>query len=125
MKHFFQLFCLLLSALSLQAQVVKDINNLTIKARIDSVYVFGYDLTESRLAKGAIWNLQTGKAETPQSFTSFKADTIGGVPVMMLYREVVRGNHPLNGWETWIYKDGKWEAIKDINNDTEKEGSGR
>ncbi len=82
--------------------------NLTIKTRIDSTYVFAFDLTESRSAKGGIWNVKTGKAETPLNFTQIKNDTIEGRPVIRLYREVVPGNHPLNRWETWMMKDAKW-----------------
>lgn len=99
-----------LASLSLYAQ---QTNNLTIKTHIDSTYVFGFDLTHSRLAKGGIWNLKTGKAETPLSFSSIKNDTINGKPVIMLFREVVPGNHPLNGWEPWTLKDGKWVKVTD------------
>ncbi len=81
---------------------------LTIKTRVDSTYVFAFDLTESRSAKGGIWNVKTGKAETPQNYTQIKNDTIDGRPVIRLYREVVPGNHPLNRWEAWVLKEGKW-----------------
>ncbi len=83
-------------------------NGLTIKNQIDSTYVFGFDLTQSRSAKGGIWNLKTGKAETPLNYSSMKNDTIDGQPVVKLYREVVPGNHPLNGWEIWMRKEDKW-----------------
>lgn len=104
------LFLLLyvLSATSLHAQQAQKPKDLTIKTRIDSTYVFGFDLSESRSAKGAIWNVKTGKAETPLGYTQMKNDTIDGKPVIMLYCEVVPGNHPLNGWETWMLKEGHW-----------------
>lgn len=95
---------------ALHAQKPKD---LTIKTRIDSTYVFAFDLTESRSAKGGIWNVKTGKAETPQNYTQVKNDTINGQPVLMLYREVVLGNHPLNRWETWVQKEGKWVSFEE------------
>lgn len=95
---------------ALHAQKPKD---LTIKTRIDSTYVFAFDLTESRSAKGGIWNVKTGKAETPQNYTQVKNDTINGQPVLMLYREVVLGNHPLNRWETWVQKEGKWAPFEE------------
>lgn len=108
---------LLLTGLVLKAQSLKAENDqtidvekdLTITDRIDSVYVFGFDLRESRSAKGGIWNVTTGKPETPLNFTKLRNDTIDGQPVVQLYREVVLGNHPLNGWETWTLKEGKWE----------------
>ena len=96
---------------ALHAQKPKD---LTIKTRIDSTYVFAFDLTESRSAKGGIWNVKTGKAETPLSYTKIKKDTIDGQPVIMLYREVALGNHPLNRWETWMLKDDKWINAEEI-----------
>lgn len=96
--------------------------NLTIKTRIDSTYVFAFDLTESRSAKGGIWNVKTGKAETPLNFTQIKNDTIEGRPVIRLYREVVPGNHPLNRWETWMLKEGKWvDAEEDTAVDAQEE----
>lgn len=33
------------------------------------------------------------------------------MPVVKLYRQVVPGNHPLNGWETWGRKDGAWVRL--------------
>ncbi len=95
---------------ALHAQKPKD---LTIKTHIDSTYVFAFDLTESRSAKGGIWNVKTGKAETPQNYTQIKNDTIEGRPVIRLYREVVPGNHPLNRWETWVMKEGKWMEFEE------------
>lgn len=99
---------------ALHAQKPKD---LTIKTRIDSTYVFAFDLTESRSAKGGIWNVKTGKAETPQNYTQMKNDTIEGRPVIRLYREVVPGNHPLNRWETWVMKEGKWLNAEEAENE--------
>lgn len=90
---------------------------LTIRTRIDSTYVFGFDLRESRSAKGGIWNLKTGKPETPQSYTQAKPDTLAGRPVVMLYREVVIGNHPLNGWEAWTRKDNSWVRLEEVGED--------
>lgn len=104
---------------ALHAQKPKD---LTIKTRIDSTYVFAFDLTESRSAKGGIWNVKTGKAETPQNYTQMKNDTIEGRPVIRLYREVVPGNHPLNRWETWVLKEGKWiDAEEDTAADAQED----
>lgn len=97
----------LILALTSAAQAHEQ-NDLTITAKIDSVYVFGFDLTQSRSAKGGIWNLKTGKPETPLNYSTAQNDTIEGRPVVKLYREVVPGNHPLNGWETWMRKDGQW-----------------
>ena len=62
---------------------------------IDSVYVFGFDLTETLFAKGGIWNAVTGKPETPLNYTNARKDTVDSVPVVKLYRQVVPGNHPL------------------------------
>ncbi|MCQ2222133.1 MAG: hypothetical protein MJZ12_12130, partial [Prevotella sp.] len=95
--------------------------NLTIKTRIDSTYVFAFDLTESRSAKGGIWNVKTGKAETPQNYTQIKNDTIEGRPVIRLYREVVPGNHPLNRWETWVMKEGKWLNAEEAENEPKEQ----
>ena len=92
-------------------EVLPGCKNLTVKLQIDSVHVFGFDLTESRSAKGGIWNLETCKAVTPLNYTNIKNDTIDGRPVVKLYREVALGNHPLNGWETWVLKDGKWICL--------------
>lgn len=100
----------------------QDIKDLTIKEKIDDTYVFGFDLTESRSAKGGIWNVKTGKAETPLSYTRMKKDTVDGKPVVMLYREVALGNHPLNRWETWVLKEGKWiDAEEDTAVDAQEE----
>lgn len=87
--------------------------DLTITMSIDNTYAFGFDLRESRSAKGGIWNLKTGNPETPLNYSQAKADTINGQPVVKLYREVGLGNHPLNGWETWILKDKKWIEYKE------------
>ena len=104
---------------NLTINIEKD---LTIKARIDSIYVFGFDLRESRSAKGGIWNVKTGKAETPLNYTRMKNDTIDGKPVVMLYREVALGNHPLNRWEIWVLKEGKWiDAEEDTAVDAQEE----
>lgn len=93
-------FAMLLS-LSVQAQKT---NNLNIKTRIDSTFVFAFDMTESRSAKGGIWSLKENKFVTPQNYSEAKTDTIDGKPVVKLYRQVALGNHPLNGWETWTQK---------------------
>ena len=114
MKKLQILLCLLFLCLGVKAQKPKD---LTIKTRIDSTYVFAFDLTESRSAKGGIWNVKTGKAETPLNFTQIKNDTIEGRPVIRLYREVVPGNHPLNRWETWVMKEGKWLNAEEAENE--------
>ncbi len=105
MKKLNILSCLLFLCLGVKAQEPK---NLTIKTRIDSTYVFAFDLTQSRSAKGGIWNVKTGKAVTPLNYSAAKSDTIDGRPVVKLYRQVVPGNHPLNRWETWMKKEGKW-----------------
>ena len=103
---------------ALHAQKPMD---LTIKTRIDSTYVFAFNLTESRSAKGGIWNVKTGKAETPQNYTQIKNDTIEGRPVIRLYREVVPGNHPLNRWETWVMKEGKWLNAEEAENEPKEQ----
>ena len=90
---------------SMQAQ---NANDLTVKMHIDDTYVFAFNLTESRSAKGGIWNLKTGKAETPLNYSEAKTDTIDGKLVVKLYRQVALGNHPLNGWETWVKEDSQW-----------------
>lgn len=119
MKRFHFLFFLSLAASTLKAQEIK---NLTVQTRIDSVYVFGINTAESRSAKGAIWNVKTGKPVTPQNYSKAENDTIDGKPVVKLYRQVVIGNHPLNGWEIWMEKDGVFISIdkeqknKQINN---------
>lgn len=97
-------FAMLLTS-SVQAQ---NANNLTVKMRIDDTYVFAFDLTESRSAKGGIWNVKTGEAVTPLNYSEAKTDTIDGKPVVKLYRQVALGNHPLNGWETWVMDSSKW-----------------
>ncbi|MBQ0143728.1 MAG: hypothetical protein MJY86_07715 [Bacteroidales bacterium] len=84
---------------------------IDVQTNIDGNYAFGFDLKDSRSTKGAIWNLKTGKPETPQNYSRMQVDTIDGQPVVKLYREVALGNHPLNGWETWTLKDGKWICI--------------
>ena len=111
LKYCLSALVLILCA-SAYAQNIKD---LTIKEKIDSTYVFAFDLTESRSARGGIWNVKTGKAETPLNFTQIKNDTIDGRPVIRLYREVVPGNHPLNRWETWVMKEGKWMEFEEEN----------
>lgn len=97
--------------LSFAANAQDKARNLDVKTHIDSVYVFGFDLTESRSAKGGIWNTMTGKPETPLNYTKAQKDTVDSVPVVKLYRQVVPGNHPLNGWETWRRKEGMWICI--------------
>ncbi len=97
--------------------------NLTITSHIDSVFVFGFDLGPSRSAKGGIWNLKTGRPETPQNYSRMKNDTIDGQPVVLLYRQVVWGNHPLNGWETWLLKDGKWAESGEMSEDVSEQGT--
>lgn len=91
----------------------QDIKGLTVTTEIDSVYVFGFNLEESRSAKGGIWNLRTGRPETPLNYSKVRKDTLNGQPAVMLYRELVLGNHPLNGWETWIQKNEGWVRIDD------------
>ena len=91
----------------------QDIKDLTVMTEIDSVYVFGFDLTESRSAKGGIWNLKTGRPETPQKYSQVQKDTLDGVPVLKLYREMALGPHPLNGWEIWKRQDGEWICVDD------------
>lgn len=105
MKKTLVLLCFLSLCQGMKAQEIKD---LTIKTSIDSTFVFGFDLTQSRSAKGGIWNLKTGKTETPLNYSQMKTDTVDGKPVIMLYREMVPGNHPLNRWEIWIRKECKW-----------------
>ncbi|MDO4215528.1 MAG: hypothetical protein Q4D12_06400 [Bacteroidales bacterium] len=117
MKKFLKC-CLSALALNLCGSAhAQDIKDLTIKEKIDSTYVFGFDLTESRSAKGGIWSVKTGKPETPLNYTQIKNDTIDGKPVIMLYREVVSGNHPLNRWETWMQKEGKWLNVEEAENE--------
>lgn len=102
-------FCLLLSSLANAQERKRDLN---IETHIDSVYVFGFDLSESRSAKGGIWNTETGKPETPLNYTKAKRDTVDSVPVVRLYRQVVPGNHPLNGWEIWSRTENGWIRIE-------------
>lgn len=52
--------------------------------------------------------MKTGRLETPLNYTQVRNDTIDGRPVIMLYREVVPGNHPLNLWEAWILDGSQW-----------------
>lgn len=118
MKNFLCLTALALALLTPTSVFAQKTNkNLTIKTKIDKTYVFAFDLTESRSAKGGIWNLKKGKFVTPQNYTEAKTDTIDGQPVVMLYRQVMLGNHPLNGWEKWTKKGRQWicmdEAIPD------------
>lgn len=89
------------------------IRNLDIRTRIDRVHVFGFDFSESRSAKGGIWNLRTGKPETPLNYMDIQKDTIDSQPVVRLYRQVALGDHPLNGWETWTKKKGRWVRLDD------------
>lgn len=91
----------------------QDIKDLTITEEIDSVYVFGFNLKKSRSAKGGIWNLRTGRPETPLNYSTARKDTLNGQPAVMLYREVALGNHPLNGWETWVLEKDGWIRIDD------------
>ena len=105
-------FAMLLAS-SVQAQ---NANNLTVKMRIDDTYAFAFDLTESRSAKGGIWNVKTGEAVTPLNYSEAKTDTIDGKPVVKLYRQVALGNHPLNGWETWVMDSSKWVRMDEATN---------
>lgn len=104
MKKFLYYAVLALAMLLPSSVQAQSTNNLTIKTRIDSTFVFAFDLTESRSAKGGIWNMKTGEAVTPLNYSEAKTDTINGEPVVKLYRQVALGNHPLNGWETWVQK---------------------
>lgn len=121
-RLFFILACLLALSTFLPSSVkAQSTNNLSIKTRIDSTFVFAFDLTESRSAKGGIWNLKTGEAVTPLNYTEAKTDTIDGKPVVKLYRQVALGNHPLNGWETWAKKCCcKWERFDEAMDRKEK-----
>lgn len=89
MKRVLILISSLLLPLGMNAQ--DRVRNLDIRTQIDSIYAFGFDLTESRSAKGGIWNLRTGKPETPLNYMSVKNDTIGSMPVVKLYRQSSRG----------------------------------
>lgn len=106
MKKLFLLLSFLLFGQVVKAQ--DNVKELSIRTRIDSVYVFGFNTKESRDAKGGIWNLKTGLPETPQNYSKAEPDTIGGQPVVRLYRQVVWGKHPLNDWEVWVRRGGKW-----------------
>ena len=98
--------CLIFNPLYAQEKVrFKDIDELTIDTRIDSTHVFAYRLKESRSARGAIWNLLTHEAETPEMYSEIQFDTLDGTAVVKLYRQVVWGDHPLNGWETWTRRE--------------------
>lgn len=110
LKYFILAFFCLFSLTAHARQKIKDLN---IQTRIDSTYVFGFNLKESRSNKGGIWNIKTGKPETPQNYTRAQKDTIDGQPVVKLFRQVALGNHPLNGWEIWTLNDGKWKKISD------------
>lgn len=97
-----------LAVLILPGHQDQEPKDLTVKTHIDSTYAFAFDLRESRSAKGGIWNMKTGRPETPLNYTQVRNDTIDGRPVIMLYREVVPGNHPLNLWEAWILDGSQW-----------------
>ena len=113
MKQYQKLFAAALTALLPSMMHAQDIKDLTVTTEIDSVYVFGFDLRESRSAKGGIWNLKTGRPETPLNYSTARKDTIDNRSVIMLYREVALGNHPLNGWETWVFEDGGWIRLEE------------
>lgn len=113
MKQYQKLFAAALTALLPSMMHAQDIKDLTVTTEIDSVYVFGFDLRESRSAKGGIWNLKTGRPETPLNYSTARKDTLNGQPVVMLYREVGLGNHPLNGWEAWVLKEEGWGRTDD------------
>ena len=106
-------FVLMMVAVTLDANTSKEdvtvpAKDLTVTLQIDDVYAFGFDLRQSRSAKGGIWNLKTGKAETPLNYSKAQCDTINGTSVVKLYREVGLGNHPQNGWETWRRQGAEW-----------------
>lgn len=113
MKKTITLSLILFALLPSMMRAQDNIKDLTVTSKIDSTYVFGFDLKESRSAKGGIWNLKTGKPETPLNYSTARKDTLDGQPVVRLYREVVRGNHPLNGWETWVLKKEGWVRSDD------------
>lgn len=113
MKHLISFILTFFCLFSYSAHARHGIKDLNIQTQIDSTYVFGFNLKESRSAKGGIWNIKTGKPETPQNYSRAQKDTIDGQPVVKLYRQVALGNHPLNGWETWMLKDGKWVNMSD------------
>lgn len=109
MKKCFILICISVIFMAIYAQ---ESNRLTVGTRIDSVFVFGFDLSQSRSAKGCIWDTRTLAPVTPQNYSQARKDTIDGKPVVHLYRQVAPGNHPLNGWETWMQRDGTWSRVK-------------
>lgn len=113
MKQYKKAFAAALTVLLPFMMHAQDIKGLTVTTEIDSVYVFGFDLKESRSAKGGIWNLKTGRPVTPLNYSTARKDTINDHPAVMLYREVVPGNHPLNGWETWVLKEEGWVRTDD------------
>lgn len=108
MKNYLNYIILALAMLLSSSAQAQKSNNLNINTRIDDTYAFAFDFTESRSAKGGIWNVKTGEAVTPLNYSEAKTDTINGKPVVKLYRQVVLGNHPLNGWETWVMDSSKW-----------------
>ena len=113
MKQYTKAFAAALTVLLPSLMHAQDIKDLTVTTEIDSVYVFGFDLKESRSAKGGIWNLRTGRPVTPLNYSTARKDTINNHPAVMLYREVVPGYHPLNGWETWVLKEEGWVRTDD------------
>lgn len=100
-------------ALLASASLAQEEWGLNVTKRIDDTFVFAFDLSASRSAKGGIWNVKKRKFVTPQNYSEAKTDTINGKPVVLLYRQVALGNHPLNGWETWAKKGRKWVKIED------------
>ena len=119
MKKHLHVILAVLAVVLPTALKAQDIKGLTISSRIDKTHVFAFDLRESRSAKGGIWNLKKGKFVTPQNYSEAKNDTIDGKPVVKLYRQVVLGNHPLNGWETWKRKGRRWVRMDEAT-DTKK-----
>ncbi len=114
MKNYLNYIVLAFAMLLVSSVQAQDVSNLNIKMRIDDTYAFAFDLSESRSAKGGIWNLKTGKAETPLNYSEAKTDTIDGKPVVMLYRQVALGNHPLNGWEPWVKECCQWVRMGEV-----------
>lgn len=107
--------CLIFNPLYAQEKVrFKDIDELTVDTRIDSTHVFAYRLKESRSARGAIWNIHTHEAETPEMYSEIQFDTLDGAAVVKLYRQVVWGKHPLNGWEIWTRREKGWIKLVGI-----------
>lgn len=111
MKNYLNYIILALAMLLSSSAQAQKSNNLNINTRIDDTYAFAFDFTESRSAKGGIWNVKTGEAVTPLNYSEAKTDTIDGKPVVKLYRQVALGNHPLNGWETWVMDSSKWVCM--------------